>query len=68
VLATAESDLADAQLVRLREGFAQDAERLRLQIIFGSYKIGSVKKRRRQFFGFDELLDASWSQSKCGVL
>ncbi len=43
VLATAKSDLADAQPVRLHEGFTHDAERLCMDIIFGSYEIGSIK-------------------------
>jgi hypothetical protein len=48
VFATTKSDVTDPKSVPLRECFAHDAERLCLNIIFGSYEIGSLKECRRQ--------------------
>ena len=43
MFATAKDNLADAQSVRLQEGFAYDTERLRLDFIFRNNEIRSLK-------------------------
>jgi hypothetical protein len=57
MFATAKSDLADTQFIRLRESFAHDAKFLGVDVIFGYHEIGSLKEIWRQLLRLDELFD-----------